>query len=1052
MVPPKFEVVLMHGGILLTRKTLSTGAYVIGRSPEAEIFIETPLLSRQHARLVVQGESLSLDDLESRNGTFIDGERVSGSVEIFPGQVIKLGDITLEIQQQSDHSTEAPRSEPRYEVGEQIARGGMGAILAARQRAIRREVAMKVMLGDWNAQDRRRFIAEAQITGQLEHPNIVPVHELSVDDDGQPYYTMKMVRGTTLKDVLASISAGDAAAIAKYSLPALVTIFQKVCDGVAFAHGHQVIHRDLKPANIMLGDYGEVLVMDWGLAKTLKGHRTEGGRELQFAKFADADDSGAAEFTMAGTILGTPAYMSPEQASGKVDGLDGRSDIYALGAILFHILHLRAPYTGQKAVQIIPKVQRGAIEWKDSAASRSDTSRPATRRGYLPSGQIPDSLLAVVRKAMAFEREQRYATVEDLQADVSAYQNGFATSAENAGFGRQLLLALKRHKAVATSIAASLLLLVGISVAFTKRIVEERNRAVNERERAETESERALKALDETEKARRRTQEALIVAEEQRIRAENALAVAEEQRKRATQALADAEVERARANTEQTRAERERLAAQAAQDRATAEAVRARNAMENVKVETTRAERALAELKKSADDIFVAANALVESGQVREALTKVEQAVQIDGKNADYLLLRANLLEATEQLEPAVATYRQVLQMRPSDPMAQSNLEICERLIQINGGSGPLRPELQQELLNALHRQKRVNETGPLVTAIGGPAIMAARATLRERLKPFVGQSGWSDDRIVPQPDGTFSVNLDDLRIETLKDLADQPISALSLAQCPLSVTFDLGQFPNLKRLVLDHNGFAKIGFASLALTDLTVVRGKTPGTPRISNLRSIEKLPLQRFALINVDIAELGTPASSTDRARERVWEPLASAPLTHLTLQGLTRLTEIPQIIKEPLEYLDISGTGINSLTPLRNCHTLHTLIISKSRVANLGALSNLRLTTLAASGCRIYNLSGLERHPLKRLFLDGTNIHLVDGMSIHRNNVESIAQFADLEELTISLVAAHKGYAIRGLPRLRLISSGERDPQGRPSKTAQQFWADFDRGWRR
>lgn len=1042
-----FEAVLTHNGALLTRKKLDAGAYVIGRSPEAEIFVETPLLSRQHARLVVEGASLSLHDLESRNGTFIEGERVAGSAEVFPGQVIKLGDITLEILRQPSQPAEVLSDEPRYEVGAQIACGGMGAILAAHQRTIRREVAMKVMLGDWNAQDRRRFIAEAQITGQLEHPNIVPVHELSVDEGGQPYYTMKMVRGTTLKDVLASIAEGDATAAAKYSLPSLVTIFQKVCDAVAFAHGHQVIHRDLKPANIMLGDYGEVLVMDWGLAKSLKIKRTDTGPE--FAGFAGTESSATPESTMAGTILGTPAYMSPEQATGRVDDLDGRSDIYALGAILFQILHLRPPYRGQKAVQIVAKVQRGDIEWEESAADQSRTSpAQSSRRAHLPAGHIPDSLLAVVRKAMAFEREQRYATVEDLQADVSAYQNGFATRAENAGFGRQLLLALKRHKAVATSIAASLLLLIGTSVAFTTRIVQERNRAVTERERAETESQRALKALDETEKARSRAQDALAVAEEQRTRAENALVIAEEQRKRATQALADADAERTRANSEQTRAEKERLAAQAAQDRAAAEAVRAQSAMETVKVESTRAERALADLKKSADDIFAAANALVESGQVREALSKVEQAVQIDGKNPDYLLLRANLLEATEQLESAVAIYRQVLQMRPSDPVAQSNLEICEALIQSNGGPGPLRPELQQELLNTLHRQKRLNETGPLVTAIGGPAIMAARATLREHLKPFVEQSGWSDERIVPQPDGTFSVNLNDLQVETVRALADQPVSALSLARCPLSVTFDLDHLTGLKRLVLDHVGFSKIGFGSLALADLTVVRGKAPGPAQIANLRSLEKLPLQRFALIDVQISDLGTPTSTTVRTRERVWEPLAAAPLTHLTLQGLTGMIELPSILKEPLEYLDISGAKITNLAQLRNCHTLRTLIISKSRVTSISALSNLRLNTFEASGSPINNLTGLERHPLKRLFIDGTFIF---------ENLGSVGQFTELEELTLPSQAARPSYyplhadkmaAIRRLPHLRLISSGERDAFGRPGKTAQQYWAAYDK----
>ena len=170
-----------------------------------------------------------------------------------------------------------PTGRERYAVGCEVARGGMGSILRATDLSIERTVAMKVALKEAAADEEtlQRFTQEAKLTGQLEHPNIVPVHDLSSDEQNRPFYTMKFVQGVTLHEILANLKHGDPATVAQYSLTQLLTIFQKVCDAVAYAHANDVIHRDLKPANIMVGEYGEVLVMDWGLAKVVGGQRTE---------------------------------------------------------------------------------------------------------------------------------------------------------------------------------------------------------------------------------------------------------------------------------------------------------------------------------------------------------------------------------------------------------------------------------------------------------------------------------------------------------------------------------------------------------------------------------------------------------------------------------------------------------------------------------------------------------------------------------------------------------------------------------------------------------
>ena len=457
MHAPQTEVILRHADAELARVVLPPGEYIVGRDVSAEVHAETPLLSRQHARLTIRTHDFLIEDLGSANGTFVNEHRVTAPAPVALNQNVRLGDVSLVLWREAiTMMTDGPScsvagplpatAAQRYDIGAQIARGGMGAILDARDTAITRSVAMKVMLEGNTAEDTERFVQEARITGQLEHPNIVPVHELSTDEHGQPYYTMKFVRGITLRKVLELLAEGTSATAKKYPLPALLTLFQKVCDAMAFAHSKGVIHRDLKPENIMLGDFGEVLVMDWGLAKIIGSAETIGTTERVAAN---------AGSTLQGSVMGTPQYMSPEQARGEIDALDARTDIYALGAILFHLLALRPSVSGDDAWTIVTKVARGEVEPLENAAVSSPPGSTSGKKSK--SVAIPRSLAAVVRKAMAFDRAHRYASVAELQRDIEAFQSGFATSAEKAGLGKQLVLAIKRNIAAAAGIAAVLI-------------------------------------------------------------------------------------------------------------------------------------------------------------------------------------------------------------------------------------------------------------------------------------------------------------------------------------------------------------------------------------------------------------------------------------------------------------------------------------------------------------------------------------------------------------------------------------------------------------------
>src|SRR5882757_3174683 len=287
------EVCVYVGQELIAKYSIEHGEYIIGRDALCPIVVDADLVSRHHARLTFNSFELVIEDLGSSNGVFIDGVQVQLPTRIRLDQEVQIGTARLFIRLREAAAKQLAEAlwdkdlglaqvreqleSTKYKVITTINRGGMGVILQTRDLRIRRTVAMKVMKtsSQFSRESVLRFIDEAQLTGQLEHPNIVPVYELGIDAQGEIFYTMKFVKGTTLDDVLRGIRHGRPKIIEKYPLGALLTIFQKVCDAVAFAHSKGIVHRDLKPENIMIGSFGEVLVMDWGLAKNMTSGRRE---------------------------------------------------------------------------------------------------------------------------------------------------------------------------------------------------------------------------------------------------------------------------------------------------------------------------------------------------------------------------------------------------------------------------------------------------------------------------------------------------------------------------------------------------------------------------------------------------------------------------------------------------------------------------------------------------------------------------------------------------------------------------------------------------------
>ena len=299
------------------------------------------------------------------------------------------------------------RSE-RYVIREFHARGGIGEIWMAEDPEIGRTVALKRLRP--NRQEQKdRFLVEAQVTGQLEHPGIVPVHDLGLDESGQPFYVMSFIHGRTLKELLAEHheDAGPDGESREVRSARLLAIFVKVCQTVAYAHHRGVVHRDLKPDNVMLGPFGEVLVLDWGMAKVQS--QPEPARDSQPVHLTG---SGSSTETQAGTVLGSPPYMAPETAEGFSSLADEQTDVYLLGATLYHLLTGKPPREGSSAYEMIE-------------LARTVAPPPPRRLG----ADVPRALEAICLKAMAQRKESRYRSVAELIQDMERYQAGAPVSA-----------------------------------------------------------------------------------------------------------------------------------------------------------------------------------------------------------------------------------------------------------------------------------------------------------------------------------------------------------------------------------------------------------------------------------------------------------------------------------------------------------------------------------------------------------------------------------------------------------------------------------------------
>jgi tetratricopeptide (TPR) repeat protein/tRNA A-37 threonylcarbamoyl transferase component Bud32 len=384
----------------------------------------------------------------------------------------------------------------RFRVLRPHARGGLGAVFVALDTELHREVALKQIL-DSHADDpvsRQRFLLEAEVTGGLEHPGIVPVYGLGTYGDGRPYYAMRFVRGDSLKDAIehfhSDATSNRDPGRQALELRKLLRRFLDVCNAIEYAHSRGVLHRDIKPGNIIVGRHGETLVVDWGLAKATGRSDSGSGERILMPSSA----SGTAG-TICGSALGTPAYMSPEQAAGELDRLGAHSDVYSLGATLYCLMTGVTPFDGDP-VDVIPRVQRG------------DFRRP---RAIDPA--IDPALEAICLKAMALRPEDRYGSCRALGEDIERWTADEPVSAWHEPLARRARRWARRNRtAVAVAVVALAAGVAGLgAVAGVQARANLMLRRANEATRA---------ALAETRDAKKATDAALVQSEESRQQAE----------------------------------------------------------------------------------------------------------------------------------------------------------------------------------------------------------------------------------------------------------------------------------------------------------------------------------------------------------------------------------------------------------------------------------------------------------------------------------------------------------------------------------------------------
>lgn len=432
----QLEAVIRNNGRHLARCLIRRGRYIIGQDGKNEIVVDEDSVSSKHARLtVVSDAEIYIEDLGSANGTFVNGAPVEGLTRVSFQCEIQLGQNRLEFQRGGlpaaifDYLPEGFLRSHRFQLGEVVVQGRTSTIYEAHDSSLNRDIALKAMLpaSQASAGQVLRFIREAQITSQLQHPGIPPIYDLSVNEQGQLYYTTRFVEGEPLSSILDNLKAGDASTRERFSLASLIAILQKAADALAFAHSRGVVHGALRPENIIVGSFGEVFITAWGSARVLQPEvNAEGVPAFKPVQAPDTD-----------AVAPLSPYTAPEQAAETFDQVDAKTDLYALGAILYRVVLLQDAITGADDQELLSHI---LLNQQTPPATLARQACP-----HWPGGKLPEYLAALAMKAMSGPREERPTSVQEFQKQLSMWQDGLAAGGEGGKLFKGMASLLGKH-------------------------------------------------------------------------------------------------------------------------------------------------------------------------------------------------------------------------------------------------------------------------------------------------------------------------------------------------------------------------------------------------------------------------------------------------------------------------------------------------------------------------------------------------------------------------------------------------------------------------------
>lgn len=895
-----------------------------------------------------------------------------------------------------------------------IDEGGMGSIVEVEEAQTGRPVALKVMHPEMMKSDEavERFYLEAKVLAKLEHPNIVPLHVLKIDREDRPFYTMKKVQGRTLQGIISGLRKGDPVVVAEFPLDRLITVFYKICDAMAFSHSKGIVHRDLKPANIMVGEFGEVLVMDWGLAKVVgEPERVATSEEIPSTSGLQDDleegsltiSAAAGALTREGAVMGTPQYMAPEQATGRISDIDERSDVFALGGILYAILTLHPPFYGKDVRDILSRVARADVENPMSFMNLKAVKRvfPTTNDefclAHCPSGRIPYAPAAIAMKAMAGPPERRYQKVSELQADIDAWRNGYATKAEGAGILRQLGLLIYRNPVFCLAIAAVLCLGIWFGVKI--------NRSREAAERALEQRRELAPAYEDEARARiaqRKFEEALgwldqcIAAMPTRASAYVLKGdVLQTQFRFAESVAAYDKALELRPRSEPV--------AHSRQFSASMVNVKRSDALANSQ-RVKRLARLLRDQRRFA-----------EMSAVQELLGDVREDINEDLKD-----WRAQMRAAGA---PSVVTNR----LRIANDRVVLNLEgLRVRTLRFLKGIP----------VNSLNL--RGLDPGLVEELAGLPLTQLRLSGLRlVSLEPLRGLAlnelyldGTGVENVGPLNGMPLKIlDLSGASVTNLGSLRKDSLEMLNIRDCGRLEGLEVDVVRNLRRL--DAGGTRVLSAELLAELKLQELAATRAG---LSNLSSLAHMKLRVLHVGDNEIEQL---------------DPLAKMPLHTLTLDGNGGLIDLSPLRGLPLEYLSIRSTKVYDLRPI-SAAPLKSLNISGTLVQGLTPLAELGLETLEMRSLRVTDLSPLTELPLK-------TIDLTDCLYLVDEAVMPLAECLQLEQLALPTPPNNRKLnlnRIRLLPRLKRITKdfGQLgwNWQNVTDERVAEFWEFYDKRW--